>query len=293
MNIKEIIRELQQSIKQLSDARTKKLETIKRGQNIKASDLDLMKELQCSRDHYLDLMINCLTGTIYQDGSTQMDVTTEYNDELRESGWDWPSVAHTMIGRKRLKNVRDLVESVIDNNVPGDFIETGVWRGGACIMMRAVLQAYNAKDRKVWLADSFEGLPPPNAQDYPHDKNEKFHEYSELAVSLEEVKSNFERYGLLDNQVEFIKGWFKDSLSNPPMEKLAILRLDGDLYESTIQPLDTLYDKLSNGGYVIVDDYNVVAACKHAVHDFLSARNLTPAIIKIDEIGVYWQKKEK
>ena len=251
-----------------------------------------MQELQRSRDHYLSLMLNCLTGSIYQDASIQMGETTEYKDDLRESGWDWPSTAHTMIGRKRLKNVQDLTERVIDNNVPGDFIETGVWRGGACIMMRAVLQAYNVKDRKVWLADSFEGLPPPNVEDYPHDKNEKFHEYSELAVSLEEVKNNFEKYGLLDNQVEFIKGWFKDTLKNPPIDKLAILRLDGDLYESTIQSLEYLYDKLSVGGYVIVDDYNVVEACKHATHDFLSARKITPTIVEIDEIGVYWEKKK-
>ena len=251
-----------------------------------------MQELQRSRDHYLNLMLSCLTGSIYQDASTQMGETTEYKDDLRESGWDWPSTAHTMIGRKRLKNVQDLTERVIDNNVPGDFIETGVWRGGACIMMRAVLQAYNVKDRKVWLADSFEGLPPPNVEDYPHDKNEKFHEYSELAVSLEEVKNNFEKYGLLDNQVEFIKGWFKDTLKNPPIDKLAILRLDGDLYESTIQSLEYLYDKLSVGGYVIVDDYNVVEACKHATHDFLSARKITPTIVEIDEIGVYWEKKK-
>lgn len=274
MFINKIIRELQHSIKLIFKARA------------------LERELQSSRDLYLSLMLNCLTGTIYQDKSTQMGVTTKYNDALRESGWDWPSVAHTMIGRKRLQNVRDLVESVIDNNIPGDFIETGVWRGGACIMMRAVLQAYNIQDKKVWLADSFEGLPPPNAKDYPHDKNQKFHEYSELAVSLEEVKNNFEKYGLLDNQVEFIKGWFKDSLKNSPIDQLAILRLDGDLYESTIQPLDYLYDKLSVGGYVIVDDYNVVEACKLAVHDFLSARKITPTIIKIDEIGVYWKKKE-
>lgn len=274
MFINKIIRKLQHSIKLIFKARA------------------LERELQSSRDLYLSLMLNCLTGTIYQDKSTQMGVTTKYNDALRESGWDWPSVAHTMIGRKRLQNVRDLVESVIDNNIPGDFIETGVWRGGACIMMRAVLQAYNIQDKKVWLADSFEGLPPPNAKDYPHDKNQKFHEYSELAVSLEEVKNNFEKYGLLDNQVEFIEGWFKDSLKNSPIDQLAILRLDGDLYESTIQPLDYLYDKLSVGGYVIVDDYNVVEACKLAVHDFLSARKITPTIIKIDEIGVYWKKKE-
>lgn len=97
-----------------------------------------------------------------------------------------------MIGRKRLANVRRLTESVIGTGVEGDFIETGVWRGGACIMIRAVLDAYCIKDRTVWLADSFEGLPPPDEEKYPADKGDKFHTYADLSVSMEQVKRNFE-----------------------------------------------------------------------------------------------------
>ena len=173
------------------------------------------------------------------------------------------------------------MESAIGNNIPGDFIETGVWRGGACIMMRAVLNAYNVTDRKVWLADSFEGLPPPDLDDYPEDEGETFHKHSELAVSIDEVKSNFEKYGLLDEQVGFIKGWFKDTLSTISIDKLALLRLDGDLYESTIQPLDALYDKLSIGGHVIVDDYYVVKGCKIAIHDFFRRKEFLQHLRKL------------
>jgi len=253
-------------------------------------DPSIQSLIQSLRSAYLDLMLKCLAGTIYEDAPSSTLGQKMYDPQLREYGWDWPSVAHTMIGTKRLSNVRTLVESVIGNGIPGDLIETGVWRGGACIMMRAVLKTYGVTDRRVWLADSFEGLPVPDAESYPADADESFHEYAELSVSIEDVKRNFAKYDLLDDQVAFLKGWFKDTLPDAPIEKLALLRLDGDLYESTIQALDALYDKVSIGGFVIIDDYHVVAACKQAVHAFLSTRKLTPEIIEIDGVGVYWQK---
>lgn len=239
---------------------------------------------------YLDLMQSCLAGVIYQDPPLPALGTTAYDARLREYGWDWPSVAHTMIGVKRLNNVRTLVENVIAYRVPGDVMETGVWRGGACIMMRAVFQAYAVRNRRVWLADSFEGVPAPTPSRYPADAGERFHEYAELSVPLEQVKANFSRYGLLDEQVVFLKGWFKDTLPSAPIKQLALLRLDGDLYESTVIALQALYDKVSRGGYVIVDDYRVVQACKQAVDDFCAERKLAPDIVEIDGVGVYWQK---
>lgn len=239
---------------------------------------------------YLTLLQDCLCGVIYEDSPLKVLGAEKFDAQLREYGWDWPSVAHTMIGRKRLANVCALTESVLGEGIEGDLIETGVWRGGACIMMRAVLDAYCVTDRTVWLADSFEGLPAPNEEKYPADRGDEFHTYSELAVSIEDVKRNFEKYGLLDDQVQFLKGWFKDTLPTAPIKKLALLRLDGDMYESTMDALNALYDKLSIGGYVIVDDYNVVEGCKKAVHDFLSGRSLQPEIHEIDGVGVYWKK---
>lgn len=240
-------------------------------------------------DKYLSLLQEFLSGSIYEDPPLKVLGAEKFDLQLREYGWDWPSVAHTMIGKKRLANVRSLTESVIGNGVEGDFIETGVWRGGACILMRAVLDAYCVKDRYVWLADSFEGLPPPDVEKYPADEGDVFHTFHELSVSLEQVKCNFEKYGLLDGQVKFLKGWFKDTLPNAPIQKLALLRLDGDMYESTMDALQALYDKVSVGGYVIVDDYHVVEGCKRAVHDFLFERNLSPAIEEIDGVGIYWK----
>ncbi len=184
---------------------------------------------------------------------------------LREYGWDWPSKAFTMIGLKRLRNFRAVIESVIGTNVTGDIMEAGAWRGGAGIMARAVLAAYNVGDRRVILANSFAGLPPPDADTYPADAGSDFHEYPELAVPLDEVKRNFARFGLLDEQVVFLPGWYKDTLPTAPVERLAVLRLDCDMYESTIQVLDNLYDKVSINGWIVIDDFEVVPACRAAV----------------------------
>jgi O-methyltransferase len=248
--------------------------------------------VQCVRNDYLELMQACLTGSVYRDPAEAPFGPNTFDSHHREHGLDWPSHAETMIGDKRLANVRTLTEAVIADNVPGDLIETGVWRGGACIMMRAVLYAYNVGDRYVWVADSFEGLPRANEPQYPEDAGSDFHTYEQLAVSLDEVRENFRAYGLLDEQVKFLKGWFKDTLPTATIGRLALLRLDGDMYESTMDALTNLYPKLSNHGYVIIDDYHVVPACKAAVTDYCDKHGIKPEIIEIDGVGVYWRKSD-
>ena len=93
----------------------------------------------------------------------------------------------------------------------------------------------------------------------------------------------------MDDQVQFMKGWFKDTTKNPPFEKLSFLRLDGDMYSSTIQVLDSLYHKVSSGGYVIVDDY-ALEGCSTAVEDFRARHGIDDPIHKIDWCGSYWRK---
>ena len=209
---------------------------------------------------------------------------------LREGGRDWPRLAHTMIGVQRMNNLQFCVESVLKAGVPGDLIETGVWRGGACIFMRGILKAYGVSDRTVWVADSFAGLPPPNASKYPADAGDKHHTLAPLAVDQPAVQANFERYGLMDEQVRFLKGWFKDTLPNAPIQRLAVVRLDGDMYESTMDGLTCLYPKLSPGGYLIVDDYGALRRCRQAVGDYRQAQGITDPIQPIDGIGVFWQR---
>jgi O-methyltransferase len=208
---------------------------------------------------------------------------------LRMWGGDWPETAETMIGHVRLDNLEECARAVFADHVPGDFLEAGVWRGGACIFLRALLDLEEGgPKRTVWAADSFVGLPPPNAGQYPVDLGDGHHTIEALRVDLNEVRTNFARYGLLDEHVRFIKGWFKDTLPGP-VERLAILRLDGDMYESTIQTLEALYDHVSPGGFVIVDDYSLVGARK-ATDDFRAARGISEHLTHIDWTGVFWRK---
>jgi hypothetical protein len=247
------------------------------------------RSINIMREHYLKLLAQNLDGRLIKD--LPMRWGDRYDPTVREHGRDWPSTAVTMVGSKRLNNVRLLLEEVIREQIPGDFVETGVWRGGASILARAVLLAYGITDRKIICCDSFEGLPPPDPVKYPADKDSLFHTFPELAVPLEQVQANFARFDLLDEQVVFLKGWFRDTMAHVPSQHVAVLRLDGDMYESTIDPLRHLYDRIPNGGWVIVDDYHVVPEAMQAVHDFLYDYGAKPKIQEIDGSGIFFRKE--
>nr|BAF98627.1 putative methyl transferase [Streptomyces argenteolus] len=259
---------------------------------------------------YLDLLKRCLANFIYQDPAIPMppEENEVFDPETRRRGRDRPSQAHTMIGLNRLENIQALVEDVLRNGVPGDLIETGVARGGATIFMRGILKAYGVADRKVWVADSF-GKFPRSAESgltrrsytspywaeittvlnrYP-EQFERMMTSVNARTSYEEVREHFGRYGLLDDQVEFLVGWFCDTLPSASIESLALLRIDADLYDSTYEPLTRLYPRLSDGGHVIVDDYHSFPECKAAVDDYLREHGLTVRLQVVDE-AVHWRK---
>ena len=239
---------------------------------------------------YLDLMERVLLGVIYEDPPIDQWSGGVFNAALRSKGRDWPAKAHTMIGFERLRNVRELMSHVISDRIPGDFVETGVWRGGACIYMRAVLKVFGIVDRSIWVADSFSGLPKPDAERYPEqDQGDLHHTFKELAVSLETVQENFSKYGLLDGQVKFLQGWFKDTLPDAPIDRIAVLRLDGDMYSSTMDALQALGHKVSPGGFIIVDDFGAVAGCRQAIADYRREKRIDAPIQDIDGIGAYWR----
>jgi hypothetical protein len=236
------------------------------------------------RERYLDTVKKSLTNYFY------------YSPQSNNFNYEWLSgryprgIAQTMIGIWRLDNIRHCVESVLAEGVPGDLVETGVWRGGATIYMRAILAAWGITEREVFVCDSFAGLPKP----YLHqDSGDTHWKFKDLRVSLEEVKDNFRKYNLLDDQVVFLKGWFKDTLPTAPIERIAVLRLDGDMYGSTMDALTNLYPKLSIGGYCILDDYGDIQGCKQAVDDYRRDNNITCKIIQIEGTNhghVYWKK---
>jgi O-methyltransferase len=273
------------------------------------------KDSQGSSDAYLDLVQDVLLGRFTPDdllkpirrptrlvsrmvfdllASRGLHVGGSASEDVQgvENGVVWPQNAMTMVGRRRLGNLRDCIEDVVKNDVAGDIIETGVWRGGASIFGRAVLRSLGVPDRRVWLADSFAGLPVADTERFPGDHDAfPFHAVDVLAVPLEDVRANFERFRLLDDQVCFLRGWFKDTLPGLTNERWAVLRLDGDLYESTIQALESLYPNLSVGGYVIVDDYLVVPNCKRAVDDYRSQHGIVDPLQDIDGSGVFWRRR--
>lgn len=192
--------------------------------------------------------------------------------------------AETMVGTGQLDNIQFCVTDALKHKIPGDVIECGAWRGGVTIFMRGILRAYGDTEKSVWVADSFEGLPNPSARlDFGLQRGM-------MAVSLEEVQENFARYGLLDERVRFLKGYFNKTLPTAPIVKLSVLRADGDLYESQMDVFNNLYPKLSVGGYAIVDDYFELPGCRRAIDEYRQAHHITEEIRGIDTEGIYWQK---
>lgn len=270
-------------------------------------------------DRYLDLLKRCLTADLYDESAWSVLTgwrsghggfgqrvrravaaflerrgvlvvrRRAYDPALRAEGTDWPAFGYSMIGVRRLDNLEWCIRRIVDDAIPGDLIETGVWRGGSAIFMRAVLKQLDDAKRQVWVADSFEGLPKPTND---HDRADQAWDMSAnpyLAVSLEQVRANFARFGLLDEQVRFLKGWFRDTLPGAPIERLALLRLDGDMFEATMDGLVNLYAKVSPGGFVIVDDYGSWPACRLAVDQFRASNGITAELLPIAGGAVYWR----
>lgn len=215
--------------------------------------------------------------------------TSRYDEAKRSQGTDWPMFGYSMVGKARLNNIDKLTNLVIEEGIPGDFVETGVWRGGCTILMRAIADMRGASDRSVWCCDSFEGLPPPNDTDKELSATSDFSECGFLAVSQQEVEKNFARFGLLSERVKFLKGWFRDTLPTAPIEKIALLRMDGDLYESTMDALSNLYDKVSDGGFIVIDDYYSWNGCRTAVDEFRKSREIQAPLERIDAHSCYWR----
>ncbi len=247
------------------------------------------------RARYLELLEKSLLDAIY--GERQFEIRLRgllqrmrHPYSTRRGPLLVPARAHTTIGATRLRHLRHLIERTIQEGVPGDYIEAGVWRGGACILMRGVLAAHGISDRLVYCADTFAGLPRPDSK-FPADKRDRLHKFDELAVSEETVRQNFAAYDLLDENVVFLKGLFSETLPHLSNKGFALIRLDGDMYGSTMSALENLYDRVSPSGFIVIDDYGGLRNCAKAVHDFLDRRGLRPTIQPIDESCVWWRKE--
>jgi len=194
----------------------------------------------------------------------------------------------TTAGPARLDAIERQVRSVLADRVPGDLMECGVWRGGAALVMRAVLEATGDRERSVWLADSFAGPPPPDPAAFPEDAGARWWAYPSMGAPREAVEETFSRHGLLDDRVRFLSGWFRDTLPGP-VGTLALLRIDAALYESTFLALEHLYPRLSAGGVVVVV-HERMARCRRAVEDFRADHGIAEPVESEDPGVVYWRR---
>jgi len=250
-------------------------------------------------DVYLLSVRDMLTGTTMSTRSVpptdSVAVPAPFNKEFRWQGSDWCEYCFTMAGGARVQNVRDLVEETISAGVPGDWLEAGTWRGGCSIMARVVQTVLGEeKQRRTYVCDSFAGLPLSSTS-ADEDKWNKMHY---LEVSQSEVEANFEQFVPLDDNVRFRKGYFSESLPEVRKElqrdgrQLAVLRGDGDMYESYTDILYNLYEFVSVGGYFICDDCPAIAEAKKAIEDFRKHHAIEDPLQTVDgsAMGTFWQK---
>ena len=243
------------------------------------------------RSRYLDLMRDCLTGAIYDDPALAMSTDgglRPYDPATRELGMDWPARAHSMIGRKRMLQLQRAAEFVIERQVPGDLIETGVWRGGASILMRGVLAAWRRHRPERVGRRLVRRAADAGRRTDPIDRAQR----SRLPRPRDlgrKGRGNFALYDLLDDQVRFLDGCFSDSLRGadqqargaPPRRRP--LRVDDGRARGPLR-------QGRPRGFVIVDDYGVFPNCRAAVADFRGERGIHERIYNIDGSGVFWQR---
>lgn len=248
---------------------------------IKRSLGDFLYDNDASRRHHF----HPYTYTLLNTGEK---ITLSDYESLKEEGLIDSKNAHTLIGLKRMGQLQTAIEILDKEGVQGDLLEAGILRGGACILMRAVLKALQNEQRSVWVADSFQGFPESELTAHGITNPEQF---NRQAASLTEVKALFARYQLLDEQVRFLPGFFENSLPDAPIETLALLRLDSDFYASTACSLKHLYPKLVEGGFIIIDDYYIFEGCRRAVREYRSAHQITTPLERIDAASVFWRKE--
>lgn len=193
---------------------------------------------------------------------------------------------YTMMSRSRLLALENGIRIVVREGIAGDVVECGCARGGSSALMALWLKKLNSP-KKIYLCDTFEGIPAPTQEDPDYDKAVKL--TGAFRGELEEIKDLFTRLGVLDRAV-FLKGKFQDTFPTFDAPPIAFLHLDADWYESTIVCLEKLWDRVTPGGLVQFDDYGSWQGCKKAVDEFFGKRGITAALHTIDRDG-RWVRK--
>jgi len=261
-------------------------------EQLRTAYLELLKLTLCDLAGARTLSVTVSEDTSWPDSRVRWRELPEEELSIRATGLDWPFSGLTMVGLKRLDELQACLEAVVAGGVEGDVIETGTWRGGASILARATLDSLGADERTVWLADSFRGLPTPDTERFPQDAHLDLSQVEFLAVPADEVRRHFSRFGL-DHGVELVEGSFDETLPELRDRRWSVVRLDGDTYEATWIALDHLYPGLSEGGYLIVDDYGLIEPCRQAVDDYRREHDIDEPVEWIDWMGIHWRRRDE
>jgi O-methyltransferase len=256
-------------------------------EGLRIAYLDLLKLSLCD-------LVGVATHMVWRgDGRVfSRELPDEDQRRWRVDGSDWPLNGLTMVGLRRLDDLQACVESVVGDGVAGDLIEAGAWRGGASILMRGTLDTLGAQARTVWVADSFQGFPQPRSGSEDRELDLHMSAIDFLAPSLEEVRGYFARFGF-QSGVEFVPGFFEETMEQLRGRRWSVIRLDADGYNATRLALDALYPGLEVGGYLIIDDYFHfhLPVCRRAVDDFRREHGITEPIARIDWTGARWRRE--
>lgn len=240
------------------------------------------------RHAYIELVKRSVTGFVGLGAGRSFETFSALSCyDVKRGQWlvDQASRPMTVLTKGQLDLIENCILDLEARKIPGDIIEAGVWRGGAVILMLAVLKAHDIIERRIVAADSYEGIPRNHA--FRHDPVDLWED--RWAASLEEVRSNIQRFGLLDGPVEFVPGYFRASLGALTDRRFALIRLDSDAHDSVAASLEHLYPLLSPGGTLIIDDWHLIG-CRIAVDSFRRRFGIQEPIVEEAGNG-YWTKR--
>lgn len=202
----------------------------------------------------------------------------------------------SMTSTERMYSLYKAVNYILQNNIPGDFVECGVWKGGSALLIAKMLADKNVTDRRVILYDTYEGMSEPteNDKDIAGEAATELLQKTSIEIqdsiwyysSFEEVKENLSLSQLKEENIIMIKGKVEETIPmQVPTKSISLLRLDTDWYESTKHELHHLYPLLNKNGVLIIDDYGHWEGCRKAVDEYILANNLTILFNRIDATG--------
>ncbi|MCB9225112.1 MAG: TylF/MycF/NovP-related O-methyltransferase [Crocinitomicaceae bacterium] len=224
----------------------------------------------------------------------QADPFPDITDKTFKQYYDICS-EYTMTSVERMYALYNATKYVIENNIPGDFVECGVWKGGSSLLIALILKENSISNRKIYLYDTFEGMSEPTTNDVDFTGATAEKQLSDSDIEnqssvwcysgMDEVKKNFTDHQIDLKNIEFVKGKVEETIPQTIPSAIALLRLDTDWYESTKHEMDHLYPLLENKGVLIIDDYGHWKGCRKAIDEYFESKQIKPLINRIDYTG--------